>query len=170
MRVMTKDEADNCLHFMFSWLQSAVETREDVPCCIFIQGALQAARQHPDISPWPEDMVHIYDQTHTRWVSVPPLLGIITIIPAHPYPSSTTKGELLPSQARLGTASLLPPTPVVMPPPSMTVVGPTETFNSLTGHLSIEGMILDKIPSNESHYGPQGEHECPHQIIQWYIF
>ena len=94
---VTKGEADDCLHFTFSWLQSAVETKEDAPRHIFIWGALQVARQHPDISPWPEDVIHLYEQTHARWVPVPPPLGMTTVIPAHTYPSSTTKDEVLPS-------------------------------------------------------------------------
>jgi hypothetical protein len=76
--------------------------------------------QHPDISPWPEDMVHVYDQTQVRWVPVPLLLGMTTVIPARPYPSSTTKDGVLPLQAGPG---LLPLTLVVMPLPSTTVAG-----------------------------------------------
>jgi hypothetical protein len=72
------------------------------------------ARQHPDISPWPKDIVHIYDQSHMRWVPVPLLLGMTTVIPAHPYPSGTTKGKVLPSQAGPGTTGLLPLTLVVV--------------------------------------------------------
>jgi hypothetical protein len=83
-------------------------------------------------------------------VSVPPPLGMTTVIPAHPYPSSTTEGKVLPSQAGPGTASLLPLTLVVVPLPSMTITGPTETFSSLTSHLPIEGITLDKNTSDES--------------------
>jgi hypothetical protein len=150
MHGVTKDEADDCLNFAFSWLQSAVETEEDAPHCILIQGALQVVRKHPDISPWPEDVVHVYDQSHARWVPVPPPLGMTTVIPARPYPSGTTKVEVLPLQAGPGTAGLLPPTLVVMPLPSTTVMGPTKTFGSLMGHLPIEGMTLDENPSDES--------------------
>ena len=130
MHGVTEDEADDCLNFAFSWLQSAVETKEDVPHLIFIQGALQVVRQHPDISHWPEDMVHIYDQSHARWLLFPPLLGMTT---AHPYPSSTTEGEVLPLQAGPGTAALLPPTLVVVPLPLMIVVGSTKTSSRCNG-------------------------------------
>jgi hypothetical protein len=53
MRRVTIDEADDCLHFAFTWLQSAMTIEDDVPCRIFLQGALQAASQLPEVSPWP---------------------------------------------------------------------------------------------------------------------
>jgi hypothetical protein len=83
-----------------------------------------------------------------RWVPVPPPLGMTTVIPACPYPSGTTEGEVLPLQAGPGTTGLLPPTLVVVPSPSTTVAGSTKTFGSLTGHLPIEGMTFDENPSN----------------------
>src|SRR6202790_5216570 len=51
MHGVTMDEADNCLHFAFTWLQSAVAIEDDVPHCIFLQGALQAASQLPAVFP-----------------------------------------------------------------------------------------------------------------------
>ena len=66
MHGVTEDEADNCLHFAFTWLQSAVAIEDDAPCCIFLQGALQVASWLPEASPWPEDMPHIFDPSHTR--------------------------------------------------------------------------------------------------------
>src|SRR5882762_3052285 len=95
MRGVTIDEADDCLHFTFTWLQSAMTIEDDVPCRIFLQGALQAASQLPEVSPWPEDVTHVFNQSHTRWVPVPPLLGMTTVIPARPHPSGTSKGGVL---------------------------------------------------------------------------
>jgi hypothetical protein len=88
---VTEDEADNCLHFTFTWLQSAVGIENDVPCRIFLQGALQAVSQLPEVSPWLDDVTHIFNQSHMRWVPVPPLLGMTTVIPACPYPSGTSE-------------------------------------------------------------------------------
>src|ERR1700676_3687077 len=44
---VTIDEADDCLHFAFTWLQSAVTIEDDAPCHIFLQGALQAVSWLP---------------------------------------------------------------------------------------------------------------------------
>src|ERR1700674_5429595 len=81
MHGVTKDKAD-CLHFAFTWLQSAMTIEDDAPHRIFLQGALQAASQLPEVSPWPEDVTHVFNQTHARWVPVPPLLRMTTVIPA----------------------------------------------------------------------------------------
>jgi hypothetical protein len=129
------DEADDCLHFAFTWLQSAMAIEDDAPRRIFLQGALQAVSQLPEVSPWPEDMTHIFNQSHVRWVPVPPPLGMTTVIPAHPYPSGTSEGGVLPSQAGPGTTGLPPP---------------TETFSSIMGQLPLEGMTLNTNPSDES--------------------
>ena len=51
MHGMTKDEADDCLHFAFTWLQSAMAIEDDAPHRIFLQGALQAASWLPEVSP-----------------------------------------------------------------------------------------------------------------------
>ena len=51
MRRVTEDKADDCLHFAFTWLQSAVAIEDDVPHHIFLQGALQAASQLPEVFP-----------------------------------------------------------------------------------------------------------------------
>jgi hypothetical protein len=150
MRRVTIDEADDCLHFAFTWLQSAVTIEDDAPCRIFLQGALQAASWLPEVSPWPEDMTHIFNQSHARWVPVPLPLGMTTVIPAHPYPSSISKGGVLPSQAGPGTTSLPPPISMGVPQLSTTVTNPTETFGSIMGQLPLEGMTLNTNPSNES--------------------
>jgi hypothetical protein len=102
MHRVTIDEADNCLHFTFTWLQSAMAIEDDVPRCIFLQGALQAASRLPEVFPWLEDVTHIFNHSHARWVPVPPPLGMTTVIPARPYPSGTSEGGVLPSQARPG--------------------------------------------------------------------
>src|SRR5882762_4444372 len=125
MRGVTIDEADNCLHFAFTWLQSAVTIEDDAPCHIFLQGALQAASQLPEVSPWPEDMTHVFNQSHVRWVPVPLPLGMTTVIPARPYPSGISEGGVLPLQAGPGTTGL--PLPILMGVPqlSTTVADPT---------------------------------------------
>jgi hypothetical protein len=127
---VTLYKADNCLHFTFTWLQSAVAIKDDAPHHIFLQGALQAASQLPEVSPWPEDMTHIFNQSHTRWVPIPPPLGMTTIIPTRPYPSGTSEGSVLPLQTGSGTTSLPPPTSMGVPQLSTTVVDSTETFSS----------------------------------------
>ena len=71
-----------------------------------------------------------------------------TVIPAHPYPSGTSEGSVLPSQAGPGTTGL--PPPISMGVPLTTVVDTTETFGSIVGQLPIEGMTLDTSPSDES--------------------
>jgi hypothetical protein len=103
MRGVTIDEADNCLHFAFTWLQSAMTIKDDAPRRIFLQGTLQVASQLPEVSPWPEDVTHVFNQSHARWVPVPPPLGMTTVIPARPHPSGTSEGGVLPSQAGPGT-------------------------------------------------------------------
>jgi len=150
MRGVTKDEADDCLHFTFTWLQSAVTTEDDAPHHIFLQGALQAASRLPEVSPWPDDVIHVFDQSHARWIPVPPPLGMTTVIPARPYPSGTSEDGVLPSQTGLGTTGLPPPISMGVPPLSTTVADPTETFGSITGQLPLEGMTLDENPSGES--------------------
>jgi hypothetical protein len=92
MRRVTIEEADDCLHFTFTWLQSAVAIEDDAPCHIFLQGALQVASRLPEVSPWPEDVTHVFSHSHARWVPVPPLLWMTTVIPARPYPSCNTHG------------------------------------------------------------------------------
>jgi hypothetical protein len=87
MHGVTIDEADDCLHFAFTWLQSAVTIEDDAPCRIFLQGALQVASQLPEVSPWPKDVTHIFNKSHVRWVPIPLPLRMTTVIPAHPYPS-----------------------------------------------------------------------------------
>jgi hypothetical protein len=140
MRGVTIDEADNCLHFAFTWLQSAVAIEDDAPRRIFLQGALQAASQLPEVSPWPEDVTHVFNHSHARWVPVPLSLGMTTVIPACPYPSGTSEGGVLPLQARL----------MGVPQLSTTVVDTTETFSSIIGQLPLEGMTLNTNPSDES--------------------
>jgi len=148
MRGVTIDEADDCLHFAFTWLQSAVAIEDDAPHRIFLQGALQAASWLPEVSPWLEDVTHIFNQSHARWVPIPLPLGMTTAIPAHPYPSGTSEGSVLPSQAGPGTTGL--PPPISMGVPLTTVLDTTETFGSIVGQLPIEGMTLDTSPSDES--------------------
>jgi hypothetical protein len=150
MHGVTIDEADDCLHFAFTWLQSAVAIEDDVPHRIFLQGALQAASQLPEVSPWLEDMTHVFNHSHARWVPVPLSLGMTTVIPAHPYPSSTSEGSVLPLQAGSGTTGLPPPISMGVPQLSTTVVNTTETLGSIMGQLPLEGMTLDINPSDES--------------------
>src|SRR5882762_5639739 len=50
MRGVTIDEADDCLHFAFTWLQSAMTIEDDAPRHIFLQGALQVVSQLPEVS------------------------------------------------------------------------------------------------------------------------
>jgi hypothetical protein len=64
MHGMTEDEADDCSHFVYSWLEAVAATDEDAPRRIFIQGALQAARECPETSPWPDNVPHVYDRTY----------------------------------------------------------------------------------------------------------
>jgi hypothetical protein len=78
MRGVTIDKADDCLDFTFTWLQSAMAIKDDAPHHIFLQGALQAASQLPEVSPWPEDVTHVFNQSHARWVPVPLLPGMTT--------------------------------------------------------------------------------------------
>jgi len=73
-----------------------------------------------------------------------------TVIPAHPYPSSTSEGGVLPSQTGPGTTGLPPPTSMGVPQLSTTVADPTETFGSIMGQLPLEGMTLNENPSIES--------------------
>jgi hypothetical protein len=127
MRRVTKDEADNCLHFAFTWLQSAVAIKDDVP----------------------RHVTHIFNPSHVRWVPIPLPLGMTTVIPARPYPSGTSKGSVLSLQTGPGTTGLPPPTSMGVPQSSTTVVDPTETFGSITGQLPLEGMTLDKNHSGE---------------------
>jgi len=150
MHRVTIDEADNCLHFTFTWLQSAMAIEDDAPHCIFLQGALQAASWLPEVSPWLEDVTHIFNHSHARWVPVPPPLRMTTVIPARPYPSGTSEGGVLPLQARPGTTSLPPPIPMGVPQLSTTVADTTKTFGSIMGQLPLEGMTLDTNPSDES--------------------
>ena len=147
---VTIDEADDCLHFAFTWLQSAVTIEDDAPRCIFLQGALQAASQLPEVSPWPEDVTHIFNQSHVRWVPIPPPLGMTTVIPACPYPSGISEGSVLPSQAGPGTTGLPPPVSMGVPQSSTTVTDSTKMFSSITGQLPLEGMTLNTNPSDES--------------------
>ena len=146
---VTIDEADDCLHFAFTWLQSAVTIEDDAPCRIFLQGALQAASQLPEVSPWPEDVTHIFNQSHVRWVPIPPPLGMTTVIPAHPHPSGISEGGVLPSQAGPGTTGLPPPILMGVPQSSTTVADPTKMFGSIMGQLPLEGMTLNTNPSDE---------------------
>jgi hypothetical protein len=149
MRGVTIDEADDCLHFAFTWLQSAMTIEDDAPRRIFLQGALQVASQLPEVSPWPEDVTHIFNQSHARWVPVLPLLRVTTVIPARPHPSGTSEGGVLPSQAGPGTTGLPPPISMGVPQSSTTVADPTEMFSSIMGQLPLEGMTLDTNPSDE---------------------
>jgi hypothetical protein len=150
MHGVTEDEADDCLHFAFTWLWSAVAIKDDAPRRIFLQGALQVASQLPEVSPWLDDVIHIFDQSHTRWAPVSPLLGMTTVIPACPYPSGTSEYGVLPSPTRPGTTSLPPPTSMGVPQSSTTVADPTKIFSRITGQLPLEGMTLDENPSSES--------------------
>src|ERR1700676_967960 len=147
---VTIDEADNCLHFVFTWLQSAMAIKDDVPRCIFLQGALQATSRLPEVSPWLEDVTHIFNPSHVRWVPIPPPLGMTTVIPACPHPSGTSEGGVLPSLTGPGTTGLPPPTLMGVPQLSTTVADPTETFGSIMGQLPLEGMTLNTNPSDES--------------------
>jgi hypothetical protein len=149
MHRVTIDEADDGLHFAFTWLQSAMTIEDDAPCRIFLQGALQAVSQLPEVSPWLEDVTHVFNQSHVRWVPIPPLLGMTTVIPACPYPSGISEGGVLPSQARPGTTGLSPPILMGVPQLSTTVTDPTKMFGSIMGQLPLEGMTLDTNPSDE---------------------
>jgi hypothetical protein len=73
-----------------------------------------------------------------------------TVIPAHPYPSGTSEGGVLPLQAGSGTTGLPPPISMGVPQSSITVIDTPETFGSIMGQLPLEGMTLNTNPSDES--------------------
>jgi len=147
MHGVTEDEADDCLHFVYSWLKAVAATDEDAPHCIFIQGTLQAMRECPKVSPWLDNMPHIYDCTYARWVPVPPLQGSIHILPTQPYPSGTPKHRIPLPHVRLTQPDSQSSTMVIVPPLTA-VAGPTDIVSSSISHLPLEEMTLDEPPSS----------------------
>src|SRR5882762_6751655 len=74
----------------------------------------------------PEDVAHVFNQSHTRWVPVPPPLRMTTVIPTRPHPSGTSEGGALPSLTGPGTTGLPPPTLMGVPQSSTTVADSTK--------------------------------------------
>ena len=68
--------ADDCLDFAFTWIQenNTPEEKEMQLRILFVQTVAMATAR-PTVESWHEPVLHRFDETHMRWVTIvlPPL-------------------------------------------------------------------------------------------------